>query len=220
MTAIHSQALVPLTPVRGKICGMGIEVPCDLLLDWQTKPSATASAVPQWTILRAPADFPDGDYTVIANDGLTFPAKRIDGSWMHRDIEESNASDQPWAGQIADHIAQRDRRYAIALMFFAAVLTYVLPTVIELVAAHDPGFGIGVIVFGDLTGCACLAALLGMPMFGVVLYVLLALSEAALYFTGVLSATTMAWFADMLPTLVVAGRIARMHTLSLRTSER
>lgn len=112
-----------------------------------------------------------------------------------------------------DRLLEFDRRHAVSLMLFAALITYVLPTVVELIAAHDPGFGFGVIVFGDLTGCACLAALLGMPMFGVVLYVLLSVFEACLYFTGVLSATTMAWFVDILPTLVVAGRIARLHSV-------
>ncbi|HET7346422.1 MAG TPA: hypothetical protein VFJ10_03785 [Acidobacteriaceae bacterium] len=81
---------------RGILRGMGREAPCELLLrkqplDHLDRHGMRAYRYIEWTILHAPLDLPDGEYTVITDDGFTFPNTRMHGLWLHGELEEPNA---------------------------------------------------------------------------------------------------------------------------------
>lgn len=241
--------------VRGTLRGMNRELECDVLLCGQPQPRGAflrkkQHSMPEWTLLRAPLDLPDGEYTVTTSHGIVFHAKRTDGFWLHMDSESlpQGVSDngiraeefRRWWLLAAGADAQQVRKEAdsggheqtvarsagsrfdlfadwmrivgnrnAVLLFLATVgLLYALPTILELIAAHRAMPTMDIIVFGDLTGCVCLAILFGMPLTGVVLYLLLAAVEGFLCFAGILSASTLAWFTDLLPMVIAVRRIA------------
>ena len=102
------------------------------------------------------------------------------------------------------------------LLFFLAIflLLYAFPTVIELAAVRWAVPAIGIVLFGDLVGCACLATILRAPVVAGALYLLLTVCEFWLHSTGVVRRVLLPWILDLVPALVVAGRIAwvRAHT--------
>lgn len=207
-------------PVSGTIRGMGRAESCELLLE-RTDVSlvdALTGIRPvqiEWTLLRAPLDLPDGEYTVTSDAGHHFGATRVNGFWMHQAPTDPPAALSRPAGsvrRILEAILQFDDRYGISVLLLAAIITYGLPTIIELLAAQDAHLGIAIILFGDVIGCACLVTFLEMPVFGVALYILLTLCEAWLYFTHAISAGHLVWFADLVPAAIVALRIARMRS--------
>lgn len=97
------------------------------------------------------------------------------------------------------------------MLVLAVLITYGLPTIVELMAAHDLHISIAIVLFGDVVGCACLVSVLEMPVFGIALYILLTLCVGWLYFTHVISAGHLAWFTDLVPMAIVSVRIARMR---------
>lgn len=213
--------------VRGVLRGMGREETCELLL--VQKPVTLVNFIAgtqhecfEWTLLRAPSDMPDGEYSVTTADGQLFRATRSNGFWIHRDQSDPPASDPDIAGpellrkarHLAATILQFDQRYGISVLLLAVLITYGLPTMVELMAAHDLHISIGIVLFGDVIGCACLVSVLDMPVFGVALYILLTLCEGWLYFTHAISAGHLAWFTDLVPMAVVALRIARMRAIA------
>ena len=223
------QSLYSVDPVHAVVRGMGREEACELLLN--EKPISLAEFIAgvrqasmEWTLLRAPLDLPDGEYTVTAADGQQFRATRSNGFWIHQDLSEPllKASDVDMAGpeflrkarHLAAAILQFDQRYGISVLALAVLITYGLPTLVELMAAHDLHISIGIVLFGDVIGCACLVSVLEMPVFGVALYILLTLCEGWLYFTHVISAGQLAWFTDLVPMAIVALRIARMRAIA------
>ena len=102
------------------------------------------------------------------------------------------------------------------LLFFLAIflLLYAFPTVIELAAVRWAVPAFGIVLFGDLIGCACLATILRAPVVAGALYLLLTVCEFWLHSTGVVRRVLLPWILDLVPALVVAGRIAwvRAHT--------
>lgn len=215
--------------VRGTLHGMGRKERCELLLE--RKPVSPLDALTgirqaqtEWTLLRAPLDLPDGEYTVTSADGHHFRATRSKGFWMHQESVEpprtapmtvfSGAAFPPKLRSIAAAILQFDDRYGVSVLFLAALITYGLPTVVELMAARDLHLGIAVVLFGDVIGCVCLVTFLEMPVFGVALYILLTLCEGWLYFTHDISVGHLVWFVDLVPACVVALRIARLRSVA------
>lgn len=215
--------------VRGVLRGMGREEACELLL--VQKPVTLANFIAgtqqqcfEWTLLRAPSHMPEGEYSVISAEGQQFRATRRNGFWIHQDPSDSPqpAYDRDTAGpellrkarQLAAAILQFDQRYGISVLALAVLITYGLPTMVELMAAHDLHISIGIVLFGDVIGCACLVSVLEMPVFGVALYILLTLCEGWLYFTHHISAGHLAWFTDLVPMAIVALRIARMRAVA------
>jgi hypothetical protein len=102
-----------------------------------------------------------------------------------------------------------------ALFFLAVfVLLYAFPTVVELVAVRYAVPAMGIILFGDLVGCACLATILRSPFIAGALYVSLTFCELWLHSSGAVRSTLLPWILDLVPTLVVVGKIAwiRAHT--------
>ena len=100
-----------------------------------------------------------------------------------------------------------------AWMLFAAIIlvVYGLPNLVEFAIQGAVSPWVLNILFGDLTGCVLLAAVLRMPRTGVLLYVSLSLAEAGLYATGTVSPSARAWMTDAVPTLVVVGRVVQLR---------
>jgi hypothetical protein len=125
------------------------------------------------------------------------------------------------AASCAD-LSSRFLRYAARLkmpytaLFFLAifVLLYAFPTAVELVAVRYAVPAMGIILFGDLVGCACLATILRSPFVAGALYVSLTFCELWLHSSGAVRSTLLPWILDLVPTLVVVGKIAwiRAHT--------
>ena len=103
------------------------------------------------------------------------------------------------------------RRPAIAFLAVALAL-YGLPTFIESLLLHHVSPWFADILFGDFTGCACLALLFRMPSTAAILYVALSACEALLYSTGVLSAASLIWMVDIIPTFVVMACMIQPHS--------
>lgn len=101
-------------------------------------------------------------------------------------------------------------------LFFLAIiiLLYAFPTVVELAAVHYAVPSIGIVLFGDLVGCVCLATILRTPVVAAVLYLLLTFCELWLRSSGAVRGVFLPWILDLVPTLVVVGKIAwvRAHT--------
>lgn len=109
-------------------------------------------------------------------------------------------------------------------LFFLAIflLLYAFPTLIELAAVRWAVPAIGIVLFGDLVGCLCLATILRAPFVASALYSLLTVCEIWLHSAGVVRRVFLPWTLDLVPTLVVAGRIAwiraHMRAKSLQLS--
>jgi uncharacterized membrane protein YgdD (TMEM256/DUF423 family) len=110
-------------------------------------------------------------------------------------------------------IPGRLRQLNIALLLLiVGVVLYALPTMVELAAAEHVSPWVATVLFGDFTGCACLAAVFKMRRTGLLFYLLLTGCEGALYASHTLSANALVWLVDLVPTLVVAGKIARLRS--------
>ena len=98
-------------------------------------------------------------------------------------------------------------------LFFLAVflLLYAFPTVVELAAVRYAVPAMGIILFGDLVGCVCLATILRSPYIAGALYVSLTFCELWLQSSGAVRSAVLPWILDLVPTLVVVGKIARMR---------
>jgi hypothetical protein len=107
----------------------------------------------------------------------------------------------------------------IVLLFLTvAVALYLLPTVAEFAAEKYVSPWVATILFGDLAGCVCLAAVFNMRRTGLLLYVFLTGCEGALYASHALSPNALTWLVDVVPTLVVAGKIARLRSAHAGTA--
>jgi hypothetical protein len=94
----------------------------------------------------------------------------------------------------------------MALLIIVSLL-YVLPTVVELLAARHLNPWLAIILPGDIAGCAWLFGIFKMQRTALILYLLLTACEAGLYVSNVVSAGALIWIADLVPTLIVAGII-------------
>ncbi|MGB9031624.1 MAG: hypothetical protein WCC27_15995 [Acidobacteriaceae bacterium] len=124
---------------------------------------------------------------------------------------EHNGREARRSGRFAE-ILQGPKRWSAPLLFLAVVVVvYGLPNLIEFLSAGYVSPWVLNVLFGDLTGCACLGVVLRMPRTSVVLYVALAVLDGWLYTTGKVSPNTLAWITDAAPTLVVVGRVAQLR---------
>jgi hypothetical protein len=93
-----------------------------------------------------------------------------------------------------------------ALLLIVSLL-YVLPTVIEVLAARHLNPWLAIILPGDIAGCAWLFGVFKMQRTGLILYLLLTACEACLYVSNIVSVDSLIWIADLVPTVIVAGII-------------
>ena len=91
------------------------------------------------------------------------------------------------------------------------LIVYGIPNLIEFASAGYVSPWLVNVLFGDLTGCVCLAVVLRMPRTSVVLYLALAMLDGWLYATMKVSPNTLAWITDAVPTLVVIGRVVQLR---------
>lgn len=96
------------------------------------------------------------------------------------------------------------------LVLLTVAGVYLLPTAAELAARHALNPWLAVIVPGDVVGCAVLAGVLRRPRTGILLYLGLTALEGCVYAAGMTRAHQLAWFADLVPTLVLLTLILRM----------
>lgn len=84
--------------VRGLLRGMGREAACELLARKRPLPGVDQFGTrryefTQFSIVQAPADFPDGDYTVTTDDGQELPVSKFRGLWIIQKTEPSGGTD-------------------------------------------------------------------------------------------------------------------------------
>jgi hypothetical protein len=89
-----------------------------------------------------------------------------------------------------------------------ASFIYAVPTSLEFLANQYFNPWLAAIVFGDLLGCVWLAAIFKMRKTGLLLYLLLVVCKCCLCMLEVIPASTLFWITDLVPAVVVAGRIA------------
>ena len=111
----------------------------------------------------------------------------------------------PLAG---DRCAPRFVRNAF-LLLVAALVLYVLPTVLEWAALRHWNPWLSVILPGDLAGCACLGIVFRKIKQGISLYCLLTAIEACVYWLHVAPPEALLWFTDFVPSLVVVVMLLR-----------
>jgi hypothetical protein len=114
--------------------------------------------------------------------------------------------------RIVDFVRRLGERFPVLAFAAVALIVYGVPTLIELTIANNVTPWAGTVVFGDLIGCACLAVLFRMPATALFLYLGLTAFEGWLYFSGAVPADGLAWIADSVPMLAVAGRMAYLRS--------
>ena len=73
--------------VRGTLKGMSREAACELLARRRPLPGANPFSVKryeytQFSIVQAPVDLPDGDYTLSTEDHQELPVEKVHGLWL------------------------------------------------------------------------------------------------------------------------------------------
>ncbi|HEX4064662.1 MAG TPA: hypothetical protein VHZ09_01465 [Acidobacteriaceae bacterium] len=101
-----------------------------------------------------------------------------------------------------------------------AILLYALPTALEILARSqlNANTWVAVILPGDAVGCAVLIVLAKKPRAGLLLYCALTSLECLWHLTHVMRGVTMAWVADLVPTvaviLIVLMRLQKVRGLN------
>ncbi len=119
-------------------------------------------------------------------------------------------SDDSLSTRLLRHLNKNRRRRNGLFLASVALLLYVLPTLFEMSALRTVNPWLAVVLPGDLAGCACLALIFRKMKFAASLYVALTAMEALLYVSHLASMHALLWFADLVPTLVVAANVLRL----------
>jgi hypothetical protein len=98
------------------------------------------------------------------------------------------------------------------LLFAVPLILYLLPTLIEIALSASVGPWLPAIVVGDFTACACVFAVFRMRKTGVTLYLLMIGLKLCLYVTQIVSASVLLWLTDLIPALIVMGKIASLRS--------
>ena len=106
------------------------------------------------------------------------------------------------------------------VLFAVFMVFYAIPTVIEFAALRYLSFWLVGILIGDFAGCAGIFLLLKKRITAVVLYLGLTAVECYLYSSHLLSANTLLWTMDIVPTIFIAGAALhrRLGASSLRAA--
>jgi len=120
--------------------------------------------------------------------------------------------------QTVERISRRARGFEVLslpapyMVLLAVLLFYVLPTLLEfLVLRHANLWAVGILL-GDLSGCIGIFVALKKRKLAVILYLALTAVEFWLYSTQILSAHSLIWLMDAVPTAIMAGAILRPGT--------
>jgi hypothetical protein len=117
--------------------------------------------------------------------------------------------------QTVERLSRRARGFEILtlpapfLLLLAVLLFYVLPTLLEFaVFRHASLWTLGILL-GDLSGCIGIFVVLKKRKLAVFLYLALTVVECWLYSTQVLSAHSLIYLMDLVPTAIMASAILR-----------
>ncbi len=92
-----------------------------------------------------------------------------------------------------------------AALLLTVLLSYAVPTLMELIDRSQQSAVLIGIFFGDAAGCLMLGLLLGCGRSALVLYAGAAVLKSLLYELGFITAGQLLWLADLAPTLANAG---------------
>ena len=111
----------------------------------------------------------------------------------------------------------RAKETRFTLLAVAAIFVfYALPTGLEFMATPYLGPWAGNIFLGDLCGCICLATVFRLRRTSVILYVVLTTCEGVLFAGRLLSASSLLWITDVVPTIFVVAKVVRLHGPGMR----
>lgn len=133
--------------------------------------------------------------------GEWIPAAERDGraaeaQWVER---SQGSSDSPLLEQLV-------RLHPAILLPAIAILLYGVPTMLEILArTRVTNTWLAVVLPGDAVGCAVLMVVARKPRLGLLLYGAMTALECYWHIRHVMRGVTMAWVADLVPTLVVMG---------------
>ena len=98
------------------------------------------------------------------------------------------------------------------LLIAVPILLYGVPTVIEMALSTGIGPWLTSIFVGDLAACGCIYAVLGMRKTGMILYPLLIVLKFCLFSAQLISANTLLWLTDVIPTLIVMAKVTSLRS--------
>jgi hypothetical protein len=84
--------------IRGLLKGMQREAPCEMLAILETQRDTGQAVYSRCSVIDAPMDLPDGDYTV-AFDGYIVAARKEAGLWIPEDTSAPAHADNKPAGE-------------------------------------------------------------------------------------------------------------------------
>ncbi|MGA2538164.1 MAG: hypothetical protein ABSF53_19290 [Terracidiphilus sp.] len=120
------------------------------------------------------------------------------------------------ARQSTDHAVRRWLRKldiqalpAPLFLLIAVTVFYVLPTLLEFAILRHANLWLASILVGDLSGCIGIFVILEKRKLAVLLYLALTALEFWLYSTHIVSAVTLVYLMDLVPTVVMAGAVLR-----------
>jgi len=91
----------------------------------------------------------------------------------------------------------------------AVAVFYALPTLLEFAIIRHSNLWLAGILVGDLSGCIGIFVILKKRKLAVLLYLALTALEFWLYSTRILSAHTLVYLMDLVPTVIVASAMLR-----------
>ena len=107
--------------------------------------------------------------------------------------------------------ARKLARLPLPLLLAALpLILYALPTALEIALSARIGPRLAGIVVGDLVACVFIFTVFKMRRTAVILYLLLTIVKIGLFQAHLLTASGLPWITDVIPMLVVMGRIASM----------
>jgi len=80
--------------IHGSLTGMGHQAPCEMLAMKESTPGTSQLVFSHCSVIDAPLELPDGDYTVSFNEYVV-SAKKEGGLWMPTEKAMPASSDQP-----------------------------------------------------------------------------------------------------------------------------
>ncbi len=111
------------------------------------------------------------------------------------------------SSRFLEFVTRLQMPYTPLFLLAVFVLLYAFPTALEVAAVRYAVPALAIVLFGDLVGCAWLATVLRAPVVAAVLYVSLTFCELWLHSSGAVRRVFLPWILDLVPALVVFGKI-------------
>lgn len=200
------------------------------LLDSDAKPFSNGGkeAVLQATVVRTMhyyyRFFPDGSCDIICTRCFLKIGKGQESGAARMQADQHICQVGRGAARVAsaaveqqtmERVSRRARGFEVLslpvpyMVLLAVLLFYVLPTLLEIAVLQHASLWAFGILFGDLSGCIGIFVALKKKKLAVVLYLALTAVECWLYSAQILSAHSLVWLMDAVPTAIMAGAILR-----------